>query len=90
MFVSRKEFEDLKQTVKELRRDLDMDYRANKLVANNLSKSIKANTKFIRSVSSRVSAIKPGLRKTFNYLSNSDEANRASNTQLAKWLEENI
>lgn len=55
-----------------------------------LQQDRKADRVFIKSVSSRVSAIKPSLRKTFGFLANEKTVDSSSNGQIAKWLEENL
>lgn len=55
---------DLQRQIARLGKLMDIDKSVNADVARNLQAEIIANTKFIRSVSSRVSAIRPGFKKT--------------------------
>jgi len=84
------EIETLKEHIKRLDIKIDIDHGIHKAVEGNLNADIKKNRTQIKSVSSRLNAVKPSIRASFTRLSGNDSVDRFSNTELASKIAEEL
>lgn len=97
MFVRKKHFNQLVKEFRQLQKEHNTLEERHSLVVEDVYETLSRhnhrlenNRKYTSKVSGRLSQLKPHLRRTFGFLAASEGVDKASNHELAKWLEENL